>query len=63
MKKELEIPVLEVLDDKAYLEGGDVLFTGEFYVLQKKIITYKHTMHVLFNLYNKEYYIHICILI
>lgn len=33
LKKELKIPVLEILDDSASLDGGDVLFTGrEFFV-------------------------------
>ncbi|CAH1396860.1 unnamed protein product [Nezara viridula] len=33
LKKELELPVVEVVDEQAYLEGGDVLFTGqEFFV-------------------------------
>ena len=30
IKKELQLPVVEVLDPKATLDGGDVLFTGEF---------------------------------
>ena len=29
IKKELELPIVEVLDPKATLDGGDVLFTGE----------------------------------
>ncbi|KAF0307881.1 N(G),N(G)-dimethylarginine dimethylaminohydrolase 1 [Amphibalanus amphitrite] len=33
IKKELELPIVEVLDPKATLDGGDVLFTGrEFFV-------------------------------
>lgn len=30
IKKELELPIVEVLDSNATLDGGDVLFTGEF---------------------------------
>lgn len=29
LKKELDIPVLEVENPNAQLDGGDVLFTGE----------------------------------
>lgn len=33
LKKELRIPVLEIMDESASLDGGDVLFTGrEFFV-------------------------------
>ncbi|XP_060520374.1 N(G),N(G)-dimethylarginine dimethylaminohydrolase 1 [Cylas formicarius] len=33
LKKELDIPIIEMSDDKARLDGGDVLFTGrEFFV-------------------------------
>ncbi|XP_073973189.1 N(G),N(G)-dimethylarginine dimethylaminohydrolase 1 [Rhodnius prolixus] len=33
LKKELEMPIIELTEDKANLEGGDVLFTGqEFFV-------------------------------
>lgn len=28
MKKELEIPLVEIADKNARLDGGDVLFTG-----------------------------------
>lgn len=27
-KKELEMPIIEIKDEEATLEGGDVLFTG-----------------------------------
>ena len=27
-KKELEMPIMEIKDEQATLEGGDVLFTG-----------------------------------
>lgn len=29
LKNELELPVIEISDEKATLDGGDVLFTGE----------------------------------
>lgn len=33
LKKELELPIVDIPDEKALLEGGDVLFTGqEFFV-------------------------------
>jgi dimethylargininase len=33
IKKELDLPLVEIADKKAKLEGGDVLFTGkEFFV-------------------------------
>uniref|UniRef100_A0A0A9VYB8 N(G),N(G)-dimethylarginine dimethylaminohydrolase 1 n=1 Tax=Lygus hesperus TaxID=30085 RepID=A0A0A9VYB8_LYGHE len=33
LKKELELPIVEITDPKAHLEGGDVLFTGqEFFI-------------------------------
>ena len=28
LQKELELPIMEISDDTATLEGGDVLFTG-----------------------------------
>lgn len=28
-KKELDIPIVEIADTNARLDGGDVLFTGE----------------------------------
>lgn len=32
-KKELDIPIIEIADTNARLDGGDVLFTGkEFFV-------------------------------
>jgi len=31
LKKELEIPLIEISDKNARLDGGDVLFTGKFY--------------------------------
>jgi len=30
LKKELEIPLIEISDKNARLDGGDVLFTGNF---------------------------------
>lgn len=29
LKNELELPVIEISDESATLDGGDVLFTGE----------------------------------
>lgn len=31
LKKELEIPLIEISDKNARLDGGDVLFTGKSY--------------------------------
>lgn len=29
LKKELDLPIIEISDSKAKLDGGDVLFTGK----------------------------------
>lgn len=36
LKKELDLPIVEITDDSAKLDGGDVLFTGKycFFLLQ-----------------------------
>ena len=31
LKKELDIPVVEVTDNEAYVEGADILFTGKLF--------------------------------
>lgn len=31
LKKELDLPIIEISDQDAKLDGGDVLFTGENY--------------------------------
>lgn len=35
LRKELDIPVVEVEDDGVMLEGADILFTGNFYIFCK----------------------------
>lgn len=35
LKNELELPVIEISDESATLDGGDVLFTGENKGLEK----------------------------
>lgn len=37
LKKELEIPLVEIADKNARLDGGDVLFTGNDFMLLKLI--------------------------
>lgn len=32
LQRELELPVMEISDQSATLEGGDVLFTGDYFV-------------------------------
>lgn len=34
LKKELGLPVVEISDESARLDGGDVLFTGCFILLE-----------------------------
>lgn len=40
LKKELEIPLIEISDKNARLDGGDVLFTGKFHCVSVKYILY-----------------------
>lgn len=47
LKKELDLPIVEISDPNAKLEGGDVLFTGNVNVSQKKIVLYSH-IHLLY---------------
>lgn len=32
LKKELDLPIIEIGDDSAKLDGGDVLFTGTVHI-------------------------------
>lgn len=34
LKKELKLPIVEISDAKARLDGGDVLFTGNFFIFR-----------------------------
>lgn len=46
LKKELDLPIIEMSDAKARLDGGDVLFTGKYlmrgsFVIENKTVNLK----------------------
>lgn len=39
IQKELELPIVEISDKTATIDGGDVLFTGIHLIIEIRIVT------------------------